>query len=128
MSIDVMIWRQNGRIDETMKNAWKSLGGGIALILLLTIVAYLPTLRSGFVFDDFPLIVENRMIQTNDGPYRFWFTAQTPDYRPLTWSLWWLEWRLWDGRAAGYHAVNVVFHAVDAILVWMILLELEIPG
>ena len=128
MTKDITDWRENRRVDETMRIAWRSSGANAALILLLTIVAYLPTLRGGFVFDDFPLIVENRMIQRNAEPYRFWFTSETPDYRPVTWSLWWLEWRLWDGKAPAYHAVNVLFHAVDAVLVWIILRELEISG
>ena len=110
-----------------MKRTWTPLEAG-ALIVLLTIAAYLPALRGGFVFDDYGLIAQNRMVRARDGLYRFWFTAETPDYRPLTWSLWWLEWRLWDGSAPGYHAVNVALHAVNAVLVWMILQRLKIPS
>ena len=111
-----------------MKNTWRSAGGGAALIMLLTVVAYLPIMRGGYVFDDYQLITDNRMVQASDGLYRFWFTSESPDYRPLTWSLWWLEWRLWDGRATGYHVVNVLLHAVNAVLVWLILRRLKVPA
>ena len=98
------------------------------LMVLLTIVAYLPAMRGGFVFDDKLLITQNRLITASDGLHRFWFTTKAPDYYPLTSSLWWLEWRLWGNSAAGYHVVNVLLHAVNAVLVWMILCRLKIPG
>jgi len=111
-----------------MKNAWKSLGTGAVLLMSLTVVAYLPSLRGEFVFDDHELIAENPMLQAKDGLYRFWFTAESPDYRPMTWSLWWLERRLWGTNPIGYHVVNVLLHAVDSVLVWLILRRLRIPA
>ena len=100
---------------------------GAALIVLLTALAYLPVMRGGFVFDDHELITDNPIVHARDGLYRFWFTSDAPDYRPLTWSLWWLEWHSWDGRAAGYHVVNILLYAVDAVLVWLVLRKLKIP-
>ncbi len=97
------------------------------LIVLITLLAYAPALRGGFVWDD-ALIVENRLVKAGDGLHRFWFTTQAPDYYPLTWSLWWVEWRLWGNHAAGYHVVNVLLHAANAILAWAVLRRLKIPG
>jgi tetratricopeptide (TPR) repeat protein len=111
-----------------MKSAWRSWVPGAALIVLGTVLTYLPALRAGFVFDDADLITGNSLIKAGDGLYRFWRTAEAADYYPLTWTWWWLEWRLWGDRATGYHAVNVALHAVNAVLVWIVLRRLRIPG
>ena len=111
-----------------MKNAWRSPGAGVALLILLTVAAYLPVMHAGFIWDDGALITGNPMIKANDGLYRFWFTTEPDDYWPLTSTAWWLEWRLWGDNPTGYHLVNVLLHAVNAVLVWMILQRLKIPG
>jgi tetratricopeptide (TPR) repeat protein len=97
-------------------------------LAIVTFVVYFPALGGGFVFDDDSLIIHNRLIHACNGLYRFWFTTQTTDYYPLTWSLWWVEWRLWGNNAAGYHVVNLLLHAVNAILAWTVLRQLKIPG
>ncbi len=100
----------------------------LALVLaVVTFVVYFPALHGGFVFDD-TLIIHNPLLRAGDGLYRFWFTTEAPDYYPLTWSLWWAEWRFWGDSAAGYHVVNVLLHAINAILVWLVLRRLKIPG
>jgi len=109
-----------------MKWAWKSAALG-ALIVLVTVLAFVPTLRAGFVFDDNSLIVENPIVRATDGLGRFWLTTEPADYYPLTWSLWWVEWRVFGRAAGGYHFVNVLLHAANAVLVWRVLRRLRIP-
>jgi tetratricopeptide (TPR) repeat protein len=111
-----------------MKNIWKSPAAGAAAIILLTVMVYIPAMRGGFIWDDDTLITGNRMIQAGDGLYRLWLTTESANYYPLTWSLCWLEWRFWGKSAPGYHAVNVLWHAINAVLVWMVLRRLKIPG
>ncbi len=101
----------------------------LALVLVIvTSVAYQPVQHAGFIWDDDVWITQNPMIRASDGLQRIWFTTEAKDYYPLTWSLCWLEWRAWGDHATGYHAVNVLLHAVNAVLVWMVLRRLKIPG
>jgi Flp pilus assembly protein TadD len=100
----------------------------VALILAaITMIAYLPALGGGFLWDDAELIVNQPCVTGSSGWGAIWSGA-TPDYYPLTYSLFRLEWMLWGPWTPGYHAVNILLHSVAAILVWRILLLLSIPG
>ena len=99
-----------------------------ALILAaITMIAYLPALGGGFLWDDAELIVNQPCVTGSSGWGAIWSGA-TPDYYPLTYSLFRLEWMLWGPWTPGYHAVSILLHSVAAILVWRILLLLSIPG
>jgi len=84
--------------------------------------------HAGFIWDDDLLLTANSLIKSPHGWYQFWFTTKTPDYFPVMSSFFWVEWRLWGMNAVGYHVVNVLLHAVNAILLWRLLARLNVPG
>ena len=98
------------------------------LLLLVTVLAYLPVWRAGYIWDDATFLFDNPLIMAGDGLYRFWFTTAAPDYFPMTSSALWLEWRLWGNHPLGFHLVNVLLHAASSVLLWRILARLKIPG
>ena len=85
-------------------------------------------MSGGFVWDDGIYITGNPLVKAPDGLYRFWFTTEAFDYYPMTWSLWSLEWRQWSEAAAGYHLISVLLNAINAVLLWLVLRRLDIPG
>jgi Flp pilus assembly protein TadD len=97
-------------------------------LMAVTMIAYLPLWHAGFIWDDDVLLTANPLIKSPHGWYQFWFTTKTPDYFPIMSSAFWLEWRLWGMDATGYHVVNVLLHAVNALLLWQLLARLKIPG
>ncbi|MDD5201300.1 MAG: tetratricopeptide repeat protein [Terrimicrobiaceae bacterium] len=99
-----------------------------ALLALAAIVVYLPALRAGFVWDDRLLVTGNELVHAADGWLRMWLGAENPDYYPITYTSFWLEWRLWGGNPAGFHALNIALHALNAVLLWRVLLRLRLPG
>jgi hypothetical protein len=101
---------------------------GVAALLCLTLLAYSPVYSAGFIWDDDVMLTSNALVKASDGLLRMWFTTDNVDYWPVTGSSFWLEWRLWGMRAAGYHVSNVLQHAGSALLVWMLLRALGIPG
>lgn len=99
-----------------------------AVIVLVTVAAYLPAIRSAFIWDDYVFITVNPLIEAPDGLRRFWLTTEPQDYFPLTSTTLWLEWRIWGKNAMGYHVVNVLLHAACALFIWRILRRLAVPG
>ncbi len=99
-----------------------------AAIAAIAFAAYIPALRGGFAWDDSVQVTDNPLIKDPHGLRRLWFGTEAMDYFPLTLATHWLEWRLWGLRAAGYHAFNVLLHAISAVLVWRVLRRLEVPG
>jgi tetratricopeptide (TPR) repeat protein len=87
------------------------------IVALAAIMLYVPTVRYGFVgWDDTRYIVENPLMTRPGGFFALWTSGEPDQYYPLTFSLYWIEHRLWDGWAGGYHATNVVLHAANALL------------
>ncbi|MGD0384345.1 MAG: hypothetical protein ABSA77_12550, partial [Thermoguttaceae bacterium] len=101
---------------------------GVALIIIATFIAYLPSISGGFVLDDDALLTANKLVKASDGPYRFWCTIDAPDYWPATNSTFWIEWRLWGMNSTGYRVTNLILHIAEVLLIWLILRKLSIPG
>jgi hypothetical protein len=96
-------------------------------IALLATLAYLPALGGGFVWDDRMLLLDGHAL--NEAPlWKIWFSTVAADYFPLTWTSFWLEWRLFGANPFPFHVTNLVLHAAAAILLWRVLLRLRIPG
>jgi tetratricopeptide (TPR) repeat protein len=99
-----------------------------ALIAVAVFLAYQQSINGGFVLDDDLMITENPNIKAADGPYRFWCTTKEQDYWPLTYTAFWMEWRLWGRNPTGYHLTSLILHIVETLLIWIILRKLCIPG
>ena len=98
-------------------------------LLGLTLLAYLPALHGGYIWDDDAYVINNLTLRTADGLRQIWFEIRaTPQYYPLVHTSYWLEYRLWGLNPAGYHIVNVLLHSFGALLLWRILKHLQVPG
>jgi len=98
------------------------------LLVGVTLIAYLPALGGGFVWDDDSFLTGNKFVKAADGLYRFWFTTDPTDYWPVTSSVLWFEWRLWGMNPLGYHAVNLGLHLAEVFLLRAVLRRLRFPA
>jgi tetratricopeptide (TPR) repeat protein len=95
----------------------------------VTFAAYAPALSGEFLWDDDKYVVENPTLRNLAGLRRVWVDpAATPQYYPLVYTTFWIEYHLWGLRPFGYHAVNLALHALTAILFWKLLRRLSVPG
>ena len=100
-------------------------------LVLLVLVAYLPAFSGGFVWDDWILVTEP-LIRRWDGIIPIWLSPAELRYEghywPFVYTSFWIEHKLWGLHPAGYHAVNILLHAVNTLLIWRLLLRLAVPG
>jgi protein O-mannosyl-transferase len=99
-----------------------------ALLILWAVIAYLPAINAGFIWDDDLLLTANPQMQNVHGLTEIWLGKNSCDYTPLTLTTFWLEKRVWNDTPTGYHVVNILLHALAALLLWRVLAVLRIPG
>jgi len=99
-------------------------------VVILAILPYLNTLRNGFALDDIDIVQQNQLIRDLGNVGRvfstdYWGGAVAPGawhdpglYRPLTVTTFALDYSVWNGNPAGYHATNVAVHAGATFVVF----------
>jgi len=99
------------------------------VLVLVTVIAYLPVYSAGYVWDDDMYVTRNTTLRSWHGLGRIWAEpGATPQYYPVTFSSFWLEYQLFGLNPAVSHAVNVLLHAVNAVLLFCILERLRVWG
>jgi len=101
----------------------------IALLLaLVTLVVFLPVARNDFVnFDDDEYVYDNPMVEnglTLAGIKWAFTTGHAGNWHPLTWISHMVDCELFGLNAGAQHLVNVLFHAANAALLFLLLLRL----
>ncbi|MEW6042398.1 MAG: tetratricopeptide repeat protein, partial [Elusimicrobiota bacterium] len=102
----------------------------VLLIFVAVFFSYSNSFKNKFVYDDRSLIVENKYIHNwNYLPAFFrtgmWSFKESPErpvyYRPLPAVTFLVDYTIWGLNPSGYHFVNTLFHAVNGMLVFLIL-------
>jgi protein O-mannosyl-transferase len=101
----------------------------IFLFFSLTFLIYFPAIEGDFIWDDDAYVSENEQLKNKDGFQNIWLKpGATPQYYPLVFTSFWLEYRLWGENTTGYHIVNMLLHASSALLLWRLFILLSVPG
>jgi protein O-mannosyl-transferase len=117
---------------ETTRRIFSPRGRALIFAVVLsavTIFAYRPAWHGGFLWDDDAYIINNQLLTAADGWQRIWFSLDSPSqYFPLTYSTFRIGHALWGLNTTGYHWVNLLLHVGNALLVWVVLARLRVPG
>lgn len=98
---------------------WK-LYGSLGLILLISIIAYLPVFQNGLLaWDDDAYIRNNPLLYSFDLKSIFSQYVKS-NYHPFTIIILAFEYQLFGLNPAGYHTVNLLLHLVNVILVFYV--------
>lgn len=117
------------RNDERMNTRFSPTHLVLSLILAALVFAtYWNTLPGDFVYDDNEQIVENTWITDSKylpsifGSHSFGFAKGKElgtTYRPLVFSVYMAEYSFFGLAPKGWHFVNIIFHALNTVLVFL---------
>jgi hypothetical protein len=97
------------------------------LLVVATLALYYPVHRHPFIkYDDNDYVYENRNVQAGLSwtSVKWAFTTgHAANWHPVTWLSHALDCQLFGLGPAGPHDVNVLFHALDAVLLFWVLLR-----
>jgi protein O-mannosyl-transferase len=93
------------------------------LLAGLTVLVFLPAVRFGFLhWDDHHLIFQNPLYTqfSWSGMLVPWRAQILGFYIPVTYTAWAIQHALWGFNANAFHAVNVLLHALNVALVFLV--------
>ena len=97
-------------------------------LIVATAVAYLPAWYGKPIWDDNAHITQPEF-RSGHGLVEIWTRlGATQQCYPLVHSVFWVEQKLWGDSVTGYHLVNILLHALGAVVLLQILLRLKVPG
>jgi tetratricopeptide (TPR) repeat protein len=104
-----------------------------ALLLGCILIGYVPSLTAGFIFGDDANLTANAAIRSWSGLWAIWRLPHTfPQFSPVGYTTFLLEYRFWGllakRAAGGYHAINILVHCINAILLWTLGRRLKLRG
>jgi Flp pilus assembly protein TadD len=106
---------------------WRIVGG--FTIFIATFICYWPAMHGDFIWDDDRYVSQNPTLKDAHGLERIWFHwGATPQFYPMTHTSFWIEYRYWQLDPLGYHITNVLLHGTNALLLWLLLRRLAVPG
>ncbi len=98
------------------------------VLIVATVLAYLPAWNGKPIWDDKSHITQPEL-RSWHGLVEIWTqVGSTQQYYPLVHSTFWVEQKLWGDSVLGYHLVNILLHALGAVVLLQILLRLKVPG
>lgn len=99
----------------------------LALLLVLTGWALLPSLDGDFVADDYVFLVTSRMVDAPLTAFWRWHFYEPVYFRPVGLVVWWVTGRLFGLDYPWHAAFNAALHMGNVALLWM-LLRAHLPG
>jgi len=100
----------------------------LTTILFLTIIVFSNSINNEFVaWDDNEYITENNLIKdlSFHGIKNIFSTPVSGHYSPLTTLSWAIEYHFWGMKPTHFHLVNLIFHLMNIVLVFVFISNLQ---
>ncbi len=99
----------------------------LLLLLVAAIVLYLPSLDGTYIWDDDHNVTGNRLLHGEDQLRRIWTGDGGYQYYPLTFTSYVLQRELVGLDPRTCHAVNIILHALNGVLLFLLLRRIGLP-
>ena len=114
-------------VREVRASLWRRDWFWALLLITFVFIAYAQVFRADFIWDDESHLTRNPCVIGPLGLKEIWTTAQAV-YYPLVLTTFWTLHKFVGLNPFPYHLLNILFHAVSAVLLWRILQLLTIRG
>lgn len=127
------VHKKESRRERILRFAWlSSPQASVISLLALAFLAHWRVLGTGFVWDDH-LVYENPYVRSLSGVWKIWTNlAVQPEsdvrYWPLFYSTFWFDHILSGISPFFCHAINLLIHLANVVLVWHVLKRLSVSG
>lgn len=98
------------------------------VLVIATFLAYQSVWRAGFIWDDDHHLTDNPAMTAPHGLQMIWSSLAISRYYPLTLTTFWFQRRLWGLNPMPYHLVTIALHALNGVLVYLVLRRLRVPA
>lgn len=108
----------------------------LLIILAAVFLVFGQCIGADLVWDDKNLIVNNPWLSHSETFFQTWTQdfwsltnggGESGMYRPIVIDAYWLEYKLWGTDARGYHTVNLILHAINAGLIFILARRFALP-
>lgn len=99
----------------------------ILFLVIFSTLIYANTLKNGFVYDDYIIVVNNTFIKDLNNlldlfrPERYFASSGEVTYRPVVTFTYLLDYAIFGLKPWGFHLVNVLLHTVNGLLLYAFL-------
>jgi len=101
----------------------------ILLIILILVIVFIKSLANDFAWDDYDLVVSNPFIKSFSwikeifaGQIYEGSEKESNFYRPLQLFSYVIDYSLWQLNPFGYHLTNLIFHTLNSVVLYLILM------
>jgi tetratricopeptide (TPR) repeat protein len=99
----------------------------LLFFIALSFLIYWQILSGLFIWDDNLYILQNPLFQQPHALLKIWFSHEVQDYWPVSYSLFFGEFKVFGQNPLGYHVVSLLIHSLNCFLIFKILSRLKTP-
>jgi protein O-mannosyl-transferase len=88
-------------------------------LFVLVVLPFLPAIHGQYIWDDNNYLTENAAVHAWNGLWTIWNPwIPINHFYPLTYTTFWVEYKLWGLNPVGYHLNNMLLQAASALVLW----------